>query len=374
MRVLQVLEASLGGTRRYLDDLSHALGDGDRYGLVYSLDRADVAFPALVERLRRKGWVLFEVDMCRRIDPRRDLASVLALAKIYRVFKPDVVHAHSSKAGAVARLATLGMRKRPGLVYSPHAISVNLGRLFHAIERVLALRLDVLAAVSASERDELRSLKLVPAERIHVVTPTIDPAAFAPSSREAARGALGLGAGPLVVSIGRLAEQKDPLAYVDFVAALREHVGDVRALWVGDGELRGAMHERIAARGLTDVLTITGWLDDVRPYLAACDLLVSTSAYESFGYVAAEALAMRRPVVASAVTGTVDVVATDTEQQLYRRGDVRAGALLAERLLVDRERAERVADRGRSHVVAAFSTAMMRSGLTTAYAEAAQCR
>jgi glycosyltransferase involved in cell wall biosynthesis len=374
VRILQVLEASLGGTRRYLDDLSRALGDGGDYGLAYSLDRADVAFPALLDRLRAKGWTLFEVDMCRRIDPRRDLASVLALAKIYRRFEPDVVHAHSSKAGAVARLATLGMRKRPGLVYSPHAISVTLGRVFHAIERVLACRLDVLAAVSASERDELRALRLVPAERVHVVPPTIDPAAFAPTSRESARRALGLRPGPLVVAIGRLAEQKDPLAYVDFIAELRTHVGDVRALWIGDGELRGAMTERIAERGLADTVTITGWLDDVRPYLAACDLLVSTSAYESFGYVTAEALAMERPVVASAVTGTVDVVTTDTEQQLYARGDVRAGALLAERLLVDRDRAAGVANRGRSHVVATFSSAMMRSGLATVYAEAARCR
>jgi glycosyltransferase involved in cell wall biosynthesis len=289
---------------------------------------------------------------------------------VYRRFRPDVVHAQSSKAGALARLATLGMRRRPGIVYSPNSIGVNLSWIYRPIEHVLALRLDVLSAVTQSERDELRALRLVPPRRLHVVVPTIRSDVFAPADRGGARARLGIGAEPFVIGIGRLAEQKDPFAFVAFVERLRSRVGTLRAAWVGDGELRAAMNERIAAAGLTGTLSIVGWIDDVRTHLAACDLFVSTSAYESFGYVTAEALAMERPVVASAITGTVDIVRTDTEAQLYRPGDIDAAVDLADRFLRDRERAAAVARRGREHVLHAFSVDATRQGLVGAYAAA----
>jgi glycosyltransferase involved in cell wall biosynthesis len=371
-RVLQVLEATLGGTRRYLENVFDALGAGPHNGLVYSLHRSDAEFVRLLERLREARWTLFEVDMRRPIDIRSDLSSVLAMRAIYHSFKPDVVHAHASKAGAIARLATFGMRRRPGIVYSPHAISVHLSWIYRPIEHVLAKRLDVLSAVTCSERDELRALKLLPSGRVHVVVPTIRSDVYVPADRITARRQLLLGDGPLVVAIGRLTHQKDPLAFTDFVAALQKRVSNVRGIWVGDGELRRAVEERIAALGLQGKVWITGWQEDVRPYIAASDLLVSTSLYESFGYVTAEAMAMDRPVVASAITGTVDVVTTDIGDQLYRSRDIFSAAELAERLLSDTTRASAIAERGRMHVLSTFSSDAMRRGLVGAYSAAVQ--
>lgn len=371
-RVLQVIEASLGGTRRYLEDVFEALGPGSQYGLAYSLQRADASFMLLLDRIRKAGWNLFEVDMRRHIDLRNDLACTLGLRRVYGTFKPDVVHAHSSKAGALARLATIGMRHRPGLVYSPNSIAVNIGATYAWIERVLALRLDVLAAGTPSERDELQALKLVNPARIHVIVPTIRADIFAPVSRARARQDLDLPDGPLVVAVGRLVPQKDPLAFVDFVAALRHHVEGVHGIWVGDGHLRALMEARIAELDLGDSLTITGWLDDVRPHIAASDLVVSTAAYESFGYANAEALAMHRPVVASAITGTVDVITTDTADQLYSYRDVTSAARLAARLLSDHAYAAGVAQRGRERIISTFSAEQTRVGLAGAYAAAVQ--
>jgi glycosyltransferase involved in cell wall biosynthesis len=369
-RVLHVIEATLGGTRRYLENVLEALGGGSQYGLAYSLHRADAGFIALLERMRDAGWCLFEVAMQRSIDPRRDASCTIALRKVYNRFEPDVVHAHSSKAGAIARLATIGMRHRPGVVYTPHSIGANIGRVYGWMERLLALRLDVLAAVTSSERDELRALKLLPPGRIHVIVPTIRSDVFAPANRSQARRALGLPDGPLVIAIGRLTAQKDPLAFVDFVACLRERLAAVHAVWVGDGELRATMEQRIAELSLQGTLAITGWLDDVRPYLAASDLVASTAAYESFGYATAEALAMDRPVVASAITGTVDVVTTDVGDQLYRYRDIVSAAVLAGRLLSDPAYAAAVARRGRARVLATFCVDEMRRGLAGAYTAA----
>jgi glycosyltransferase involved in cell wall biosynthesis len=367
MRVLQVLEASLGGTRRYLEDVSDALGDGSHNGLAYSLHRADGGFLRLLEKLRRANWSLFEIDMRREIRPLHDAKCTVEMRRIYRLFQPDVVHAHSSKAGALSRLATLGMRRRPGIVYAPHSIAANVSRLYGLIEKVLALRLDIITAVTPSERDELIGLGLLPPERIHVVVPAIPSATFAPRSRAEARSDIGLGAGPLVVGVGRLTPQKDPLAFVELAGELRRRVPGLRAIWVGDGELRRTMEERIVDLDLQECVSIAGWLEDVRPYLAAADLFVSTSRYESFGYVTAEALAMERPVVATQITGTVDVVRTDAGAQLFPLDDRRAAVQRAVHILTNPDAAARIAQRGRASVNAAFSVDATRRGLQAAY-------
>ena len=99
---------------------------------------------------------------------------------------------------------------------------------------------------------------------------------------------------------------------------------------------------------------------------------MSTAGYESFGYVTAEALAMDRPVVASAITGTVDIVTTDVGDQLYRYADIAAAVRLAERLLGDPEHAAAVAGRGRAQVLERFSVSQMRRGLDDVYQAAAR--
>jgi glycosyltransferase involved in cell wall biosynthesis len=372
VRVLQVMEATLGGTRRYLEDVVQALGPGNQYGLVYSLHRADNAFLSLLETLRSAGWALFELDMRREIEPLRDLRCAFALQRIYREFKPDVVHAHSSKAGGLTRVATLGMKHRPGIVYTPNSIATNVSWIYGLLERVLALRADIIVAVTESERDELLRLKLLPHYRLHIAVPTIPSDRFAPSDRALARQALGLGEGPMIIGIGRLTAQKDPLSFIELTASLRARVPDLQAIWVGDGELRGAVEQRIAERGLQSCVSITGWLEDVRPYIAATNVFISTSRYESFGYVTAEALAMERAAVATRITGTVDVVTTDTDAQLFALDDLSRAADLAARFLTDPPFADGVAIRGRTYVNAAFSVAETRRGLETAYRAALQ--
>ena len=159
---------------------------------------------------------------------------------------------------------------------------------------------------------------------------------------------------------------------MELAAALRALVPGLRAVWVGDGEMRPAVEQRIADLGLGSSVSITGWLDDVRPHVAAANLFVSVARYESFGYVTAEALAMERPVVASAITGTVDIVKSDVAEQLFTPNDLAGAAVLAARLLGDPAFAAGVANRGRAFVNAAFSVDETRRALRTAYDAALQ--
>jgi glycosyltransferase involved in cell wall biosynthesis len=371
LRVLHVLEATLGGTRRYVEDLA-AASKGDEFvnAIAYGSARADAAFYTLLDEMRTTGWETFDIDLRRRVDLPHDLRCVGKLRDVMAAFRPDIVHGHSSKGGAIARLAVAGQRNRPSIVYSPNAVAVGLGWHYRLAEHLLAPLTDVFAAISASEGRELMSLGLGSPRSVRVVSPTVRGDHFAPRDRSDARAALGMGAGPLVIGIGRLAPQKDPLGFVATIVAVRELVPGLEAVWVGDGELRPAMESAIAKAGLQGSIRITGWLTDVRPYIAACDVFVSSAAYESFGYVTAEALAMQRPVVASAITGTLDIVTTDVERALFPPRDVRAAAQAIAAFIADPATATAVATRGMRSVLGAFSPATTRAHLMAAYEQA----
>ncbi len=369
MRILHVLEATLGGTRRYLDDVMSANLDAEM-GLVYSLDRADVQFADFLERARHAGWHLFEIPMHRSVGSR-DVPAALALRGVMSRFEPDVVHAHSSKAGALARLVGLTVRPRPSVVYSPHAISSHLGLAYRLIEKILAPLTSRFVAVSESERDQLIGLGLAPRSRIDVAAPVIDGEHFAPRDREAAKRELGLEGMLVLVAIGRLTQQKNPLQFFSIARALRGNHDNVRAIWVGDGDMRPALESLIDENDALDWFELAGWHSDVRDFIAASDIFINASRYESFGYVTAEALAMERAVVASDVMGTRDIMSGDLATLTFPLESVDGALAICSRFVDDRQFAAEMARLGRISVLARFSTEALRRNLTSSYRSAA---
>ena len=139
------------------------------------------------------------------------------------------------------------------------------------------------------------------------------------------------------------------------------------AVWVGDGDLQAGVEKEISSRGLRDHVTITGWQDDVRPFVAAADLMLLPSLYESFGYVTAEAMAMGVPVVATKVTGTIDIIRNDNLGVLFERGDWETGADEIVRLLGSPDEMGRYGANGRDFVISTFTHASMRENLRQEY-------
>lgn len=367
-RVLHVLEATLGGTLRYIENLQAALACAPlTVGFAYGTRRADHRLEPALARARSLGWELFSVPMRREVHPPSDLASVRMLARIVRSFRPDVVHCHSSKAGALGRIACLALRPRPLVVYSPHAIAP--GASYVRIERMLDRLTDRFLAVSDTERAQLADLRIGSPERTGVAYPTIDGEWFVPQDRGAARTALRLPHGKsLLLGIGRMTGQKRPLDFVELLHKVRMEVPDVSGIWVGDGELRGAFEAHAQALGIAEHVRVTGWIEDVRPYIAAANLAVTTSAFESFGYNMAEALAMERPAIGSAVCGTSDVLAGAHGNVFFETGDMKEAARLAVNILRSPLLAEQLGVEGRKSVLRRFSSEAMRADLLRCYA------
>src|SRR5271154_2338907 len=229
LSVLHVLEATLGGTLRYMENIAEATEGLEMVsGFAYGTKRADSRLEPFLERISSLGWSCYPVDMTRQVQPLHDLKACLQLRQVIAHFAPDIIHCHSSKAGALGRTAVLLRRHRPARVYSPHALAAPLGSIYLKIEKVLSKSTDRFVAVSDSERREIVNFSLARESSVSVVYPSVDSAYFEPMSREHAREILGIGSAPLLLAIGRLTNQKDPVSFLRIVKNVYDQRPDVK--------------------------------------------------------------------------------------------------------------------------------------------------
>lgn len=308
MKICQVVEAASGGTGRHVIDLTHALhARGHELTLIYSPLRIDTVFQDALASLPARVVAL---PMARAIG-WSDVAVVYRLGEMVRHFGPfAVVHGHSSKAGAIVRLAKVGDAAR---VYTPHALATldrdrtpTMRSIVTSAEKLLgARRTDALILLSTDEYREAERLGLA-ARRRHLIANRLY--CFAPKARGEARDALGAAAGQCWIGfIGRLSPQKAPLLFVAAaIGAMRRHA-HVRALVLGDGEQAPFVAEAIQASGLADRFV---WHRDadVSATIAALDLMLITSRFEGAPYVLLEALAAGVPVLSSNVGSAHDLL------------------------------------------------------------------
>lgn len=316
-RVLLVLATSTGGVGRHVRSLAA--------GLAARGAAVTVAGPAGTQDLF--GFASHEtVEIGSRPSPLRDARAVLRLRQLARTV--DVVHAHGLRAGSLAAAAGLGRRAgqsaraQPLIVTWHNEASGPGGRL---LQRYLARRTDVTLAASAG----LAGTARVSGGRDVRLAPVAAPA-LAATGRDP-----GLGH-PLVLAVGRLHPQK---GYDTLLAALPA-LGDCAVAVAGDGPLRGEL-----AAAAPQVRWL-GARDDVADLLAAADVVVLPSWWEARSLTAQEALRAGRPLVATAVGGTPELVQDGAV--LVRPGDPVALGRAVRALLDDPVAARALAARGRA--------------------------
>lgn len=296
--------------------------------------------------------------------------AIIALARLVREQDVDIVHVHSQEAGLVARLVAW-LAGAQSVLYTPQTIDVRRERwhwLYILIERALARITSVIVSVNEADRERLIQWG-VPPGKVVTIPNGIDLAHFEePIDVSGLRKELG-GAEqhPIVMQVGRLSAQKDPLAFVEGAARVIRECPDARFALIGDGPLRGAVAARIRELGLEGYVHLVGWRDRAFRLMAAADVVSLTSRWEGMPYALLEAMAWCRPVVATAVNGCPEIVVDGVTGFLVPPGDTEAWASRVTDLLKDAAKAMVMGQQGRRRVEERFALQQMIARVEALY-------
>ena len=331
----------------------------------------------LFDAARARGIDVVRVPgLGRSWSVARDLGARSFLRTALLEFRPDVVHTHASKAGALGRSAARALCRTArvhtfhGHVlegYFPGAVSRGLA----AIERVLAQGTDRVVAVSHATADDLLRLGVVEQERLVVVPPGTELEALLALERRsgALREQVGAGDGAFLVGvIGRLAEVKRPGWALDVFETLAARYPALQLVFVGDGDQRRSLERRITElpQGLRARAHLLGAIEDVVPVLADLDAVLATSRSEGMPVALIEAAAAGLPVVATPVGGTAEVVVQERTGFLCETPDELAWGLA--RLLDDPRLGPAMGRRGRLRVAERHGAVGLADRLEALYA------
>jgi glycosyltransferase involved in cell wall biosynthesis len=349
-RVLIVITlAEVGGAQTYVAQLLPALAE-----------RFDVTVAAggsgpLRNAAKAAGVRFLPLRNLRRpVNPLRDLLALLELISLMRRERPDILHANSSKAGVLGRLAAVVARV-PIRIFTVHgwAFEAHSGPASWAYlwaDRLAGRCTTVTVCVAEHERSTGLAARTCRSGRTVVIRNAVDVAA---APRAGSNGGT-----PRLITVGRLKAPKDFPTLTRALAALPS--GSFDALIVGDGPDRPEVEAEVERLGLAKAVRLMGERPDVAQLLAGSDVFVLSSASEGLPLSVEEAMAAGLPVVASAVGGVPEVVVDGETGLLVPPGDAErlAGALGV--LLADPDLRLRMGSSGRARAEALFDLAAFR--------------
>lgn len=364
--------------------VSTALGGGPRhvYDLVRTLPREQfrvvVAAPPdgpFFERFRRIGCAVEPVPL-GRLRP----GTLRHVVRVVRAHRVDVIHSHGKGAGLYARLA--GWWTAVPVVHTFHGIHYRkyrfgLGHVYIWLERCLSALSHAVIHVSASQARHADALRLAAEERTRVVVNGIDVnevrtlAAREPLSRST----LGLAAGvPVLGAVARLDAVKGLDVLIEGLRRLSDRFPGAILVLVGSGDAEPALQDQAVAAGVGDRVVFAGAIPDAPRLFPALDVYVSASWGEGLPLALLEAMACELPIVATRVSGHVDVVVDGVTGFLVAPGDAADMAEKVARLLADPHLRREMGRAAGERVEREFRLDTMVAALAALYAEAAGTR
>lgn len=272
---------------------------------------------------------IYIVPMQRDIQLKFDLKSIKEIMKVLKKIKPDIVYLHSSKAGALGRIALL-FNFKVKILYNAHGwyfnaqISNKKKKIFALIERVLAIKTNKIINISKSEYESALKYKIASKKKMCIIENGIDFTKFKDSDkyRDETRKKLNIKDNEIVIGVvGRLSEQKDPMTMIKAFKEVYEENKNIKMLFVGSGDLEDNIKKFAEDNNILDKVIITGWVDEVEKFIPAFDIAVLPSKWEGFGLVLIEYMACNKPIVASNVGGISNILQDKVNGTLIASGD-----------------------------------------------------
>ncbi len=388
-RVLRIINRfNLGGPTYNAAYLTKHLAPEFETMLVGGMkDDSEDSSEFIVENLGVDARVLS--SMRRSIHPLRDRVAYNEIKNIIRDFRPDIVHTHASKAGALGRRAAhqLGV---PAIVHTfhGHVFHSYFGRFksgfYRSLERYLASRSDRIIAISEKQKEELvREHRICDPGKVAVIPLGFDLQRFREDREEKRRRfrrEYGLEEGEVAIGIvGRLVPVKNHELFLRGVAALLGRSSQkVRAFIIGDGEEREDLLLKAKNMGIPVALgwegkraplTFTSWIKNVDEVYAGLDIVALTSLNEGTPVSLIEAQAAGVPIVSTRVGGVENVVVPGETALLCSRTDPQEFSEKLLRLVDDPGKRFEMTEKGWPYVKDRFSVERLVKDMGDLYRE-----
>ena len=313
-------------------------------------------------------------DMYREINPFKDRKAYIEIKRIIREFKPDIVHTHAAKSGAIGRLAAIA-EGVPLIYHTFH------GHVFHSyfnpiktqaflqIERYLAKKSTKIIAISNKQKEELcNDFSIAPSSKFEIVPLGFDLDRFQENTvekRKSFRKKYGLGDQDVAIGIiGRLVPIKNHAFFLDAFAKMKAKTNNsVKAIIIGDGEIRSEIEGFAREKGLSisadkaegaDVL-FTSWIKEIDTALPGLDIVALSSLNEGTPVSLIEAQAAGVPIVSTKVGGIEDIVIENETALLSSLDDIDLYANQLLKLTNDAALRASFSKKGYEHVKDKFS-------------------
>lgn len=326
--------------------------------------------------------------MGRSIHPANDLFAYREVKKLIKSFKPDIVHTHAAKPGALGRAAASAL-KVPAIVHTFH------GHVFHSYfnaakttffikaERYLGKKSDAIIAISEQQKKELvHQFKIAPEEKFHVVPLGFDLDRFRTNNdekRRKFRTEFSVAGDEIAIGIiGRLVPVKNHYLFLKAIKHVFDHTGKkIKAFIIGDGETRNDLENLASEAGIgfstensalhDQPLVFTSWRSDIDVINAGLDIVCLTSFNEGTPVSLIEAQAANKPIVSTRVGGIADVV---LEGETALLADVQDAQKFCDHLLQlveDDELRNRLGNSSHRYVMERFSYQRLVKDMTQLY-------
>ena len=320
IRILHVAQAA-GGVDRYLQTLLRYI-DHEKFENIVVLS-SDYN-----EKNYRDNVLAYEELAMQREINREDLTATIELRKIIKKYRPDIVYAHSSKAGAITRIADIGLKNK--CIYNPHGWAFNMRctgkkrKVYATIEKLAAHFCQKIICISTYEKESALAKGICKEKKIQVIFNGIDIEEYERHSYISyTRDSLGIPEGAFVVGmVGRLSPQKAPDVFIRVAKKIKESIPNAFFILVGSGEQESEIINYAKENDLLQHLLITGWVDNPMSYVELFDVAMLLSRWEGFGLVLPEYMIAKKPIVASRVDAIPDIIADHKNGILVKPDDI----------------------------------------------------
>lgn len=314
IKIVHVAQAA-GGVDRYIRMLLKYLNKNEFDNiLICSQDFNEKNYLNLVSSFE-------QINMMRKIGIN-DLNNIIRVRKLLKKYNPDIVYAHSSKAGAIARIANIGLNSC--CIYNPHGWSFNMRcsshkkNLYIIIEKIAALFCKKIICISNEEEKAALNKKICKKKKMQVIYNGVDIDDYLNSTHsEISREDLNIPQDAFVVGmVGRISPQKAPDVFIEAAKYIKEKIPSAQFIIVGNGEQEEEIREIAEKNGILKSLYITGWVENPTSYIELFDVACLLSRWEGFGLVLPEYMMTGKPIVASRVDAIPEIIRNEENGML----------------------------------------------------------